>query len=141
MSSNAPIWLSKSILVVKNLSLGLEMVKKTQETKEKKAMKASSSSKKEKKKWTETRKKEEVRKAVTVSEELLCKVRKDLSKTTFVTRYVVGMRYNLNMSVAENILKYFCSQGVIERIRSNSRMSIYSSHVDCDEGSVVAVQE
>lgn len=117
------------------------MVKKIQESKEKKALKASSTSKKEKKKWTEVKKKEDARKLVTVSDELLAKVRKDLAKTTLITRYMLGMRYNLNMSVAENLLRYFWQEGVVEKVRSNSRMTMYASGAAKETTVASVVQE
>ncbi|AFN83521.1 40S ribosomal protein S25-like protein [Encephalitozoon romaleae SJ-2008] len=102
------------------------MAKKIQESKEKKALKAMSGTRKDKKKWGDGKKKEEVHKIVTVSEDLLSKVRKDVGRASVVTRYMVGSRHNLNLGVAENILRHLSEEGVIERVRGNSRMTMYA---------------
>ncbi|CAD26410.1 similarity to 40S RIBOSOMAL PROTEIN S25 [Encephalitozoon cuniculi GB-M1] len=102
------------------------MVKKIQESKEKKALKAASGTRKDKKKWGDGRKKEEVRRAVTVSEELLAKVRKDVGRASVVTRYMIGSRYNLNLGVAENVLRHLSNEGVVQQVLGNRRMTIYA---------------
>ena len=102
------------------------MAKKIQETKEKKALKASSGSRKDKKKWSDGKKKEEVRRAVTVAEDVLARVRKDIGRASAVTRFAVGSKYNLNLGVAENVLRHLCAEGVVERVRSNARIAVYA---------------
>ncbi|KAG5860529.1 ribosomal protein S25 [Encephalitozoon hellem] len=102
------------------------MAKKIQESKEKKALKAMSGTRKDKKKWGDGKKKEEVHRAVTVSEDVLSKVRKDVGRASVVTRYAVGSKHNLNLGVAEKILEHLSSEGVIEKVRGNGRMTIYA---------------
>jgi small subunit ribosomal protein S25e len=123
--------------------LTAQMVKKSQETKEKKALKAASGTRKDKKKWGEAKKKEDVRKIVTVSEELLGKVRKEVMRANVVTRFSVGSRHNLNLGVAENVLRHLCMEGVIEKVRANPRITVYAAVRESSEAaaSVVAVQE
>jgi small subunit ribosomal protein S25e len=103
------------------------MAAKIQASKKEKMAKALATSRKEKKKWTEAKKEEAVRKTVTVSDELLGKVEKELSRTSLISAYSLGAKHNINISVAKNLLRHFAQLGVVERIYSSPRMCAYAA--------------
>ncbi|KAL0266086.1 UNVERIFIED_CONTAM: hypothetical protein PYX00_011802 [Menopon gallinae] len=89
------------------------MVKKVQESKEKKAAKIASTSSKEKKKWTQGKTREAVRRAVTVDAEMFAKVERDVAKASLVTAPAVAEKFGLNVGVAQRVLEHLCAGGVL----------------------------
>jgi small subunit ribosomal protein S25e len=101
------------------------MVKKVQESKEKKATKAASAANKEKKKWTQGKAKEAVKRLVAVDEELFSKIEKDVAKATVVTSSSLAEKFNLNVGVAQKVLEHLCANGVIHCLSTTCRPKLY----------------
>lgn len=102
------------------------MVKKVQESKEKKAAKITSASNKEKKKWTQGKTREVVRRSVTVDAEMFSKVERDVSKASLVTAPSVAEKFKLNVGVAQKVLEHLCAGGVLRCLSHSSRPRLYS---------------
>lgn len=105
------------------------MVKKVQESKEKKAAKISSSSSKEKKKWSSGKSKDVTRRNVTVDVDTFSKIEKDAKKSSVSTCNVIAERYNLNVGVAQKVLAHLAECGVIRCVSASSKPKIYSKVV------------
>lgn len=102
------------------------MVKKVQESKEKKAAKISSTSNKEKKKWSQGKTRDAVRRSVTVDADMFSKVERDVAKASLVTAPSVAEKFNLNVGVAQKILEHLCAGGVLCCLSHSSRPRLYS---------------
>lgn len=102
------------------------MVKKVQESKEKKAAKIASASNKEKKKWTQGKTREAVRRSVTVDADMFSKIERDAAKATLVTAPAVAEKFGLNVGVAQKVLEHLCAGGVLRCLSHSSRPRLYS---------------
>ncbi|KCZ80702.1 hypothetical protein H312_01864 [Anncaliia algerae PRA339] len=114
------------------------MVKKVQESKQKKLAKAQSQSHKEKKKWSSGKQKDVLRRKVYVDDETMAKIEKEIVKMSVVTKTSLAEKFNINVGVSQLLLELFESKGLIVSISKSATIKIYGKLEKVGEEEVLA---